>query len=246
MSGQSLYKLCKNCGHLVRKTSAKCPECGKSVRGKAFYIKAFIGAWIVIAIFFAIIRKDDSDSEPQNSTNQKTTSIQSISKYATIRSSMPESQEKFLATVVSAQQKSMKVKNDMAKGGIKSERDKEICSEFNFKSVSNWLGFVNSVDSNSEGLGVLSISIADTVNVQTWNNSLSDLFTNTLIKPSSNVFKIASKLTRGQLVKFSGSFFEGQLGSDCIREQSLTLDGKLQSPDFTFRFSSIEIAERSN
>jgi hypothetical protein len=39
----------------------------------------------------------------------------------------------------------------------------------------------------------------------------------------------------GQLVKFSGTFLPSS-DNDCLNESSLTLDGKLESPEFIFRF----------
>jgi hypothetical protein len=42
----------------------------------------------------------------------------------------------------------------------------------------------------------------------------------------------------GQIVTFSGTFFPGMDG-DCLNESSLTLDGKLKSPEFIFRFATI-------
>lgn len=42
----------------------------------------------------------------------------------------------------------------------------------------------------------------------------------------------------GDLVDFSGTFLRGSDG-DCLEESSLTLEGKVESPDFIFRFASI-------
>jgi hypothetical protein len=76
------------------------------------------------------------------------------------------------------------------------------------------------------------------VEVTTWNNSLSDFEDHTLIEPGTSVFQTASAMKPGQLVTFSGRFFPGTDG-DCIQESSLTLDGKVASPDFIFLFSDV-------
>jgi hypothetical protein len=41
----------------------------------------------------------------------------------------------------------------------------------------------------------------------------------------------------GQIATFSGSFVPD--GENCIRESSMTLNGKLTDPEFIFRFSAI-------
>jgi hypothetical protein len=71
----------------------------------------------------------------------------------------------------------------------------------------------------------------------TWNNDLSDISDNTLIQPGTELFRSASSLKKGQRVSFSGSFVPAREG--CISESSITLRGKLDDPDFIFRFSSV-------
>ena len=48
----------------------------------------------------------------------------------------------------------------------------------------------------------------------------------------------ASKLSKGQAVKFSGTFIRGDV--DCVRESSVAISGSMKSPDFILRFSDIE------
>ena len=56
---------------------------------------------------------------------------------------------------------------------------------------------------------------------------------------SSELFATVSSMSKGQEVRFSGSFLKGDAG--CIGEQSMTLDGKLEDPEFTFKFSSVSV-----
>jgi hypothetical protein len=70
------------------------------------------------------------------------------------------------------------------------------------------------------------------------SSSLSDFEDHTLIEPGTSVFQTASAMKPGQLVAFSGRFFPSH-GGDCIQENSLTLDGKVSSPDFIFLFSDV-------
>jgi hypothetical protein len=116
-------------------------------------------------------------------------------------------------------------------------RAKEICAKLKDFFVSGWIGEVETQSSNSDGLGVLSIRIADGISIKTWNNKISDFEDKTLIEPEDAVFKQAVALTKGQKVTFGGQFFRDP--TDCIRESSLTLKGSLTQPEFIFRFSSL-------
>jgi hypothetical protein len=158
---------------------------------------------------------------------------------------LPALEARFVQAVAQAQSRSRTAANDMQRGGIKAERDRAICALISSaRAVSNWSGIVKTVDSNSDGKGVLAVSIADGVSVTTWNNDLSDFRDHTLIEPESPLFDVVSKMHVGRLVFFSGSF-EGGEEKECIGEESLTLHGKLEEPEFTFKFSSVS-SERSS
>jgi len=75
------------------------------------------------------------------------------------------------------------------------------------------------------------------IHVATWNNSLSDIRDHTLIDPTSSMFKELAALKAGDLVKFSGQFSSSN--TDCVGEQSVTLQGSMTKPEFTMRFTSI-------
>jgi len=151
----------------------------------------------------------------------------------------PASEGEFISAVATAQRGSPQAENDMQRGGIKATRDEGICRVLvpvNFRAQ-DWIGTVTKVDSNSDGKGVLAVSISKDVRLQTWNNDLSDIDDNTLIQPRTELFQTASLLKVGQLVSFSGSFIPER--EDCIEESSMTLRGKLDDPEFVFRFSSV-------
>ncbi|EAW0814231.1 TPA: hypothetical protein ACG1RV_002176 [Salmonella enterica subsp. enterica serovar Derby] len=122
-------------------------------------------------------------------------------------------------------------------GGIKALRDKEICNILQVKSVSNWIGQVKKVSANSDGKGVLALSLPSGILIKTWNNSFSDTRYNTLMEPGTEIFNRASELSVGDVVYFSGTFFEDN--DNCILESSLSLSGKVKEPEFIFRFSDI-------
>jgi len=151
---------------------------------------------------------------------------------------LPADQQAVLNIVTTAQFEGAKVENDMQLGGVKAKRGTALCSTLTSFAVQNWVGKIQTIDSNSDGKGVFAVSIAPDVVVKTWNNALSDISTKTLIEPGSALFTVASGMKRGDLVSFSGTFFKGS-ESDCISEGSLRLKGKVLEPEFIFRFSSI-------
>jgi hypothetical protein len=126
----------------------------------------------------------------------------------------------------------------MQRGGVKASRDHSLCSQNLSREVTDWVGTVTTIDSNSDGKGVLAVQIAPDITIKTWNNALSDIESDTLIEPESPVFQSASAMKPGELVRFSGIFLPGDSG-DCVKEASLTLQGKVERPDFIFRFSNI-------
>lgn len=158
-------------------------------------------------------------------------------KQVTINNS--DEEKKVIAIISAAQNSSESAKNDMVRGGIKANRDNELCKLIGSGGVHRWTGVVDNLSANSDGYGVLSVKIADNITLKTWNNSFSDTEDHTLINPSSDVFKSASNLSVGQQVVFSGKFLPDADGN-CTHESSLGLTGGLSEPEFIFKFDKIE------
>lgn len=154
-----------------------------------------------------------------------------------IESYIPSEQSEFVRIIENARAAYNAAQNDMAKGGIRSERKQAICNLLKSGYKENWIGSINELSSNSEGKGVLSVSIGEKITLETWNNALSDFSAQTLIDPHSELFKTVSKLQEGDEIVFSGHFFAGD--NDCIEEQSFTLNGSLKTPSFTFQFVKV-------
>jgi len=150
---------------------------------------------------------------------------------------VPQAETTFIATVEKWRTIYATGANDMAKGAARPGRAKDLCRTMNGRSVESWTGTVETLSSNSDGLGILTVRIADHVVLTTWNNAVSDAIYHTLIDPGSAVFRKASSLSVGQKVTISGTFVPSDV--DCVRESSLTMGGSLQSPDFIFKFFDI-------
>jgi uncharacterized protein YecT (DUF1311 family) len=154
---------------------------------------------------------------------------------------IPNAESLLIAAVEKARAAYAVGTNDMARGAARPARARDICAVLNNFRVSNWAGKVETLSSNSDGLGVLSVQIAEGVSIKTWNNALSDTAYQTLIDPGSPVFKLAVTLKEGQQITFGGQFFPDP--TDCVKESSLTLKGSLTEPEFIFRFSNIAPVE---
>jgi hypothetical protein len=202
----------------------------ESTEKKPFYKKWWV--WVIAVIILGAIGSQQGGDEDAPGERAKLADDPVILK-------RPDQQKNFVIITQEARKSGADAKNDMQRGGYLNTRGKEICNTLNSLVVKDWTGWVKSVDSNSEGQGVLSIRLARDIHVQTWNNALSDIAGNTLIKPGSKLFQSASSLETGAKVKFSGSFIKDD--KHCIEEQSMSLSGKIDDPEFSFRFSSIEL-----
>lgn len=133
--------------------------------------------------------------------------------------------------------------NDLAKGAFRQSRADELCQLLKNRSVSNWVGFLSELSSNSDGLGVITIDIGGGTEVKTWNNDFSDIGDKTMLRSSDPVFKAVINMKIGQPVVFSGKFMKGD--ADCIAEGSLTQSGSMENPEFIMRFTSLKAADPS-
>jgi uncharacterized protein len=151
---------------------------------------------------------------------------------------LPADEAALVRVVSDSQQESAAAENDMQRGGIKRKRDTAICSMMSSRSVNDWIGTIETIDANSDGKGVLALSLAKDITVKTWNNDFSDMRDGTLIEPNTSLFRTVSSMKVGRTVRFSGHFFGGSEG-DCLKEGSMTLSGKLRAPEFIFLFSNV-------
>jgi zinc-ribbon domain len=246
---------CSKCGEELKDGARFCSGCGTTVaeastapvenkpalysslsdapapkKPQRFMRAVAVAVVLVVVVLMIVYAAGGKTSQPSGSGSESPT--------------LPASEASFIQAVDKARTDADSAENDMQKGGIKAVRDQTICSTLTSLEVPDWVGTVKTVDSNSDGKGVLEIEIAPDIVVKTWNNSLSDISSNTLIQPGTPVFESASAMKPGQLVTFSGTFFPGMSG-DCLNESSLTLDGKLKSPEFIFRFATIANYEES-
>jgi len=127
--------------------------------------------------------------------------------------------------------------NDLQRGAARPARAAAICKAIKNRRADKWIGKLKTLSTNSDGWGVLVVSVTPQASVGTMPNSMADIKDKTLINPKSPVYAAASKLKEGDIVQFSGVFSKGD--ADCIGEKSLTMTGAMMRPEFVLRFSAI-------
>lgn len=189
--------------------------------------------WLIIfVVFIGIIGSGDGSKSRTGSSSAD------VAKADPIDEKRPKVQAQFIEIIAAAQQKSKDADNDMQRGSAKSERDKNVCAILKGMKVKDWTGTITKITSNSDGKGVIEVEIAKKITIKTWNNALSDIGDDTLIEPGTKFFDFVASLKKGTQIQFSGNFFRGT-GGDCIKESSMSLRGKLEDPEFIFRFNEI-------
>ena len=153
----------------------------------------------------------------------------------------PESQRQFVRIVSASSDEYRSARNEIAEAASRDARRRALASAFPSASVTGWVGRIREISTNMDGKGVLSVTIGSDVVICTWNNALSDLGSGTLIEKSSPVYEALMKLQAGDKVVVSGRFLPSD--EDHFAEQSLTLEGSMVDPAFTFDFRSVEPAE---
>lgn len=148
-------------------------------------------------------------------------------------------EDKFVAIVQKGIDDGNEASDDLKMGRVMKKRDKAVCN-LHASKVRNWTGTVHTLDSNGDGDGVLSIELSDDIRVGTWNNALSDIGDNTLIKSDKLMDRLA-EMEEGQEVTFSGTFIKGENGG-CTNVKGLTKIGKLLDPEYVFKFSDVKAA----
>ena len=147
-------------------------------------------------------------------------------------------QSKFEEIICTNKDKYLNASNDLIANQVDSNIRSQLSNFFSETMyVENWNGKILDISSTMTGWN-LSIGIGCRIKLQTWNNSFSDLYANTLIPEAG---EIADNLTKKRLydsVKFSGYFVRDSL--NVIEEQSLTQRGRILRPEFSFIFRVID------
>ncbi len=149
----------------------------------------------------------------------------------------PPNEQAFNAAVTTGRNSFDGTTNEIKQGQAQAMRNQAICSAVSGLQVTNWVGKINSINTNGSGKGALELQIGPDSKIATWNNAVSDVVDDTLIPQSSPIYATLANLGDGDKIMFSGTFFHDS--ESCLEEQSLTKAGKMDTPNFVFRFTSL-------
>lgn len=156
------------------------------------------------------------------------------------KSSVPAEEIEFINVLTFARDAYEEAKTEFAKGSIRPQRAKAICTKLKSNQANDWIGKLVRLKTNTDGKGVVVIEIATGFTIKTYSTQLSDIGSKTLVEPGTKLYSALGELSEGDQVSFSGVFFTKS--SDCFEEVSLTMKGSMTSPEFIMRFSSVQKA----
>lgn len=202
--------------------------------------------WVIAIIVINAIRMN-AERRMGEEQNQQTTQTQTQEKQVSNEPKeqeikIPENQKAFVEAVESVQSEYDQAPNELKKSAIRTKRGKLIKFALNnHRDISGWVGSISDMQTNSEGKAVFAIKLEGTsIELQTWNNIISDSFDETLIAQDSNLYAIISELKKGDRVVVNGTFLPSPK-SDFVKESSLTESSSMAEPEFIFRFDSVKL-----
>ncbi len=232
MGSESLFIRCKACGKDISKSAKICPECGAKQR-------KLKPVYLVALVIFGLMIIGSINTQKDNTTTGGKNAVSTNSQLGvrSLNGLTPETQRQFVEVVNEHIAAFNKAKNELQQSVLRDQRKAAIGSALRGYQVDSWLGEISGLETNSEGKAILSVRISSDIQVKTWNNSISDIGSNTLIAKGTPVFDGLLNLSRGQSIKFSGSFFPSDI--DFAKETSMTIGGSMRRPEFLFKFQSI-------
>lgn len=152
-------------------------------------------------------------------------------------SDLPADQQAFIALIREYEAIYDEAETDLQRANVRVQRRQALCDLIPSRTISNWIGEVDTIGGNSDGDAYIDLEIADGINIGTWNNRLSDLFDDTLVLATDPLYDTLLALTEGTRVVFTGEFMEST--DECMRTSNLTEVFDMARPDFKFRFSAV-------
>ncbi|MDL2260013.1 hypothetical protein LJB99_03995 [Deltaproteobacteria bacterium OttesenSCG-928-K17] len=231
----ALFKDCPKCGEKVHVSKKVCPGCGHKNKKK---LRWFHWVLIVFAGLIALSAVGGGEETTSTAGAEKSATKPAGSKPASKPQLVqPEDQQRFVETVVSFKKDFRDAKNELQQSSARTKRRQGLADLGLGMSVNDWVGTIRNLETTSEGNAAVSIAIGSDIEIQTWNNEISDIGAGTLISQDTALYDALAQLSRGQKVKFSGSFLRSD--EDYYEETSLTIDGSMTQPEFLFKFSDV-------
>lgn len=150
--------------------------------------------------------------------------------------SAPEQQQTFLEAVDAVADSYDSASTDLQRKEAADGAMGRWCAALPNAEVTEWTGKVLAVGTTQDK-ATLRIALNDAAEVRTSSTFLWD--SGTLIASDSELFRQVAKLRVDDKVRFSGLFVAGD-DEECLTETSITKSGTTQTPDFLFKFSSVQ------
>ena len=151
---------------------------------------------------------------------------------------LPSAEAKFVKTVKKYEAVYDEASTELKRSKTVTDRNNELCG-LTGGSFTGWVGEITEIGSNNDGHAHIEIRIDDNIRIQTWNNALSDMFDDTLIKSGSKLWEKLSNMDEGTEVKFAGEFVADDEG--CVRTTNLTETFGVVDPQFLARFTDVSV-----
>ncbi len=162
-------------------------------------------------------------------------------------SDKPKIQKEFTSTVkrfISEYNSAESNGNEVKMTNLRKERRNKIEYVLPTKQgVVNWIGEVKAIsnsgifNSQDDNIVLIVELLNSNIQIGSWNNGSSDLDYNSQIKRDSNMGQVVQGLKKGDLIMFSGNFYEDE--QDYIKEKSITEKGSMTEPEYVFKFTSL-------
>lgn len=241
MSTTNLWLPCNACNKSIPVKSNKCPHCSAAQPRAKRKKWLFIGLGVFVGLSFLNVFTNSPNEASLEKSDDTARSIETNAKTAKkaeeIRLLTPDQQRDFVSIVNVFKADFETAKNEIQQSMSRDRRAKEIGDLISSTTISKWFGTIKSIETTSEGKGVLMINVGNNVYVGTWNNALSDYLDGTLIEKSDPVYAALANMKAGDKIIFSGKFIRSH--EDGVKERSITIRGSMQEPEFLFKFSNI-------
>jgi hypothetical protein len=210
--------------------SNRLSEVGRSLGIGGFVVVAVV----LLGIAFAIWRNASSDSASTSAAPTNESQPESI---------IPLPQRSFTIMVESFIPRYNNADTEIRKTNVRFERKDAIVQYFSASGslrFQEWVGEVQDLKTERDGEASFSVKLkgSETI-IGTWNNSLSDSFSHTMISRGDALYPSLMEIKNGDEVTVSGTFIIEGNGQDYVREESLTEPGSMTSPEFLVRFSQV-------
>lgn len=150
---------------------------------------------------------------------------------------VPKAQQSFSDRVAKATQEYQDTDNELRMSKAITDRDKALCKATG-GTFEGWKATIHDIGSTGDGYGYIAIIIDEDIELSTWNNALSDIGDNSLIKPSNKLFDKLLDMSSGDTVTVSGTFLKDN--GTCVKTSNMSEAFNATSPDFKVKFSSIK------